>query len=286
MTRTFSVYKMLLAAMISATLFVSLGSAQDPLAPAEDNPVETESDEQTTGDPEPNVNTAADPKSESSEQFKTFFDEIATGKTEGLVNMMDPALQALVDEPVLDTLVKAINSNLGAVTSIEIEEPNTEVPTESENGAEELSAKIKFKKGEADARLSLQDGKLMAFNVSSKSLIDWLKKPDDISVYVNGSEQFIKLFMANSGDDAYKMLHPELKKVVSREQFQKMIEQVRAANGELEQVTFESDRWENSKGIGTLNLLYELKCKEKNAACEMKIQFLGMQGQILGFQFK
>ena len=58
--------------------------------------------------------------------FREFFDEVASGKTVGLIRKMDPRLQVLIDEPVLAMLFDCINQNLGPLKSFEIASTDSE----------------------------------------------------------------------------------------------------------------------------------------------------------------
>lgn len=269
-------------------LFVSAAIAQDPLAPIEEPDVLNK--EETQADLKPKAkDSQTTPNSDTSlteNEIGIFLGHVSNRDIDALIESMAPALQQLIDRPVLELLVAAINKNLGKVESINIKASNSTVPASNVNGVKELVAIVKFERGEAETKLTVQNKKLIAFNISSDKIVKWLDRPKDLTVYDKGCQQFVRLFMAGKRDDAYNLLHPELKKVVSPEQMQQMIDKVRNASGELSEIRLFGDRFKFVDGIPTLHLDYVMKCKSKQTGCEIKIQFIGMRGEILGFQFK
>ncbi len=240
--------------------------------------------------PGPLVAQEAVPESEASgiaglEAHEAFLETLMEESSDQALARMDDRLLELVDGPVLMMLMKAVQENLGEVKEAKIIK-SEEWDHEGETMVRTVS-EVSFEQGTGTLSLTVgPDGKVLGFDLKSGKITDWLKEPADKSVYQQGSEHFIRLFLDGEVDKTFEMMHASLREAVPRSELEGMIERVRATNGDLEGVKFADDAWEVQDGLPTLLLNFDVECENRVATCEMKIQFVGMQGQITGFHFQ
>lgn len=214
-----------------------------------------------------------------------FFKAVQSGKVQQLTKQMRSELLVEVDEPVLAAWMNAINEKLGSVKSIQ------QTGFANEGGLTDRTktsdATIQFEHGTATSSLKTMNGKLIGFNVTSAELgDDWFKGPTDTKLYEEMGRTFIKRFLAGQTDDAYAMCHPALQEVISVESFVEMSRAVRENAGTLKSATFKSSRMDLSDGGQTLLLNFDINCEEATGTCEIKVQFVGMKGHLLGYDFE
>jgi hypothetical protein len=213
-----------------------------------------------------------------------FFKAIGSGKADAATKLMHPALVEEVDEPVLGAWIDAINEKLGPVT--EIRQTGISQEASLTQRKIETTAAVQFERGSANSSLTTLNGKIVAFNVESEQLGDWFRGPKGIGVYQQRGKAFIVRFFNGEIDDAHAMFHDELKKAVSKEDLARMSEQVRANAGALKSATFKDSRYSADENTQTLLVNFDIACENATGVCEIKIQFVGMKGHLLGFNFQ
>lgn len=214
-----------------------------------------------------------------------FFHAVRTGEMKPAAAQMRPELLAVIDEPVFLAWMKAVNERLGEVQSIK--HTGLELK-QTENGAmRTTTATVTFEKGTASSSLTAIDGKLIAFNVTSEQLgDDWFTGPTSTELYQQLGRSFIERFMKGQTDEAYAMCHEALQEVIDRDSFQQMIDIVRAEDGSLKSVTFKDSRMDISEDGQNLLLNFDLVTEKGTGTCEIKVQFVGLKGHLLGFEFE
>jgi hypothetical protein len=216
---------------------------------------------------------------------ESFFAAMDTGRTKPLLDLMGPELRIEVDEPVLEVWQKSINERLGKVVAVN--ETASETRQTLTGKFVDSTATVQFERGTANSALTIYNGKLLAFNVTSDDLgNDWFKGPASTQLYQDLGMTFITRFLADEGDAAYGMFHPALKEVISREELGQMIQTVRTNAGAVKTVTFKDSRLELTPETQLLFLNFDLDCENADGTCEIKIQFVGMRGHLLGFNFQ
>jgi hypothetical protein len=65
-----------------------------------------------------------------------------------------------------------------------------------------------------------------------------------------------------------------------------MIQNIADNAGALETVTLRSHRLSLEANRQVLVLTFDLQCDRANGHCEIEIQFVGMQGHLIGFDFE
>ncbi|MCA9073761.1 MAG: hypothetical protein KDA93_01920 [Planctomycetaceae bacterium] len=214
-----------------------------------------------------------------------FFRALNSGQVKQLTQQMRPELLEQVDAPVLEAWMTAMNERLGRVRSIE----QTSITNENKltTQIESTEATVEFERGTATSTMQTADGKLIKFNVVSEQLgDDWFKGPTDTKIYEELGKTFINRFMKGQTDDAYAMCHPALQEVVDAEAFAGMVQQIQGAAGSLQQLTFKESRVDISEDAQYLLLYYDIKSEKATGTCEIKIQFVGLKGHLLGFDFE
>lgn len=214
-----------------------------------------------------------------------FFRALNSGQTKQLTKLMRPELLEQIDVPVLDAWMKAMNERLGPVRSID----QTNVSNENKLTLriESTEATVEFERGKAKSTMQTVNDKLIKFNVTSEQLgDDWFQGPADTQIYQELGITFIKRFMNGQTEEAYEMCHPALQKAVNAEAFAGMVQQIREAAGSLKEVTFQKSRMDFSDDTQDLLLDFDITSENATGTCEIKIQFVGLKGHLLGFDFE
>ena len=214
-----------------------------------------------------------------------FFKAVQSGKAKELTQQMRPELLVEIDVPVLTAWMNAINDRLGPFKSIQ------QTGTTSEGGLtnpiKTSEATIQFERGTASSTLKTMGGKLIGFNVTSNELgDDWFKGPTETKLYEELGQTFIKRFLGGQTDEAYAMCHPALQQAIDAEAFEQMSQQIRGNAGALKSTTFTDSHMDISDDGQYLLLNYDINCAEATGTCEIKIQFVGMKGHLLGYDFE
>ena len=214
-----------------------------------------------------------------------FFRALQSGQVKQLTEQMRPELLEQVDEPVLAAWVNAMNEQLGAVRSIK--QTSFEKEANLTISTEKTEATVEFERGTATSSLKTANGKIISFNVVSAELDeDWFQGPADTKLYQELGKTFIKRFLNGQANDAYAMCHPALQEVVDADAFVVMVEQIRGSAGSLKEATFKESRMDLSAGGQTLLLDFDINCEKATGTCEIKIQFVGLKGHLLGYDFE
>ena len=214
-----------------------------------------------------------------------FFRALNSGNTNQLTQMMRPELLEQVDVPVLDVWMQAMNERLGNVREVK----QTSISNENTltMRIQSTEAVIEFEQGNATSVMQTVNDKLIKFNVASEQLgDDWFQGPNDTQVYQELGTDFITRFLNGQTDEAYAMCHPALQEAVDAEAFARMVKQIRGSAGSLQEVTFKQSRMEITDDAQNLLLDFDITGEKATGTCEITIQFVGLKGHLLGFDFE
>ncbi|MBX3440520.1 MAG: hypothetical protein KF861_23725 [Planctomycetaceae bacterium] len=226
------------------------------------------------------------PYSAQADMQDDFFRAIQSGEIKQTIDHMRPELVKEIDQPVFQAWMNAINERLGGMQSIK---PTGLEIKQTPNGTmRTTSAMITFDKGTASSSLTTLGGKLIAFNITSDQLgDDWFQGPTSTDLYQQLGRTFIERFLKGETDEAYAMCHEALQEVIDRDAFQQMINIVQGESGALKSVTFRESKMDITEDDGqNLMLNFDIVSEKGTATCEIKVQFVGMKGHLLGFQFE
>jgi hypothetical protein len=213
-----------------------------------------------------------------------FFAAVASREPARLTAMMSPALAGEVDKPVLEAWMQAINERLGAVTAI----TTTDSPAPTmDGGATSTTARVRFERGTATSTLYVSDGRLQAFSVNSPDLgDDWFSGPTSTGLYERQGEDLIRSVLTNDADGACERMHRSIAETIGRDGLSEMVAHIARQWGPPESVTFAQSRLDLSPESQRLILTYNVACRRASGTCEVQIQFLGMKGHLMGFDFR
>lgn len=216
---------------------------------------------------------------------QAFYKAVATGQAGPLTAIMTPELAQQVDEPVLGEWVNAVNTRLGSVTGIT---ETSRIARQTFGGARiETEATVQFEKGTAQSRLSAIDGRLLSFDVSSEQLgDDWFHGPQTTELYQQRGEALIRKIMENDADSAYDLCHDVVHEAVDRDSFRELVGHIAENGGTLTSATFTGSQMQITSDSQSLLLNYEVACTRASGTCEVKIQFIGLKGHLMGFHFR
>ncbi len=234
------------------------------------------------------VTAFAGPGQMTGQQLQDAFESaIQSGKASNVIQMLTVEIRSEVDEPVLQRLLEQIDTKLGRVQSRT--QTSLRSSVNGKNRIIESIAEVTFEKGSATIDLNSVDGRLTGFNVSSKRLVSWLDRPSSNGLYERMGSDFIRTLLMSDISTAFDMMHPVLQKQLGREDFAAMAEAARGtidADNGLE-ISVNNSRMLEGKDGATPTMLidFDLVDGDLTGTCEIKIQFVGMRGHLLGFHF-
>ena len=220
-----------------------------------------------------------------SNPHRRFFAGVASGEVTQLKGLMDPALTHQVDDPVLQVWVQALNERLGKVTAIQVADRSSK---QTFNGTiVETTAEVQFEKGTASSEMTTVNGRLIAFNVQSAQLgTDWFHGPAETDLYTDLGASLIQKIMAAEADAAYDMMHEAVHQTMDRDSFRELVGRLSANGGEFQTTKMTSSEMQITENSQMLVLNYEVMCTRASGTCEVKVQFIGLKGHLMGFQFR
>ncbi|MFC1742653.1 DUF3887 domain-containing protein [Candidatus Riflebacteria bacterium] len=217
---------------------------------------------------------------------KEYFDALASGEPQKLIAQFDPELIKAVDEPVLKVWMDAVNKHLGVYKGLSLTDFKTS--TKVVNGARltQSEGTVNFEKGTAKSRLTWRSGKLVGFSVNSATLPpDWFKGPASTELYQKIGENFTRLFLEKNFTEAYNLMHPKLQKVVSLEKLKLMQATLEEKFGNFRELKYLSAKNDFSDGQA-LRIYYDVTFEEGSLTGDIKFQFAGLKGYLLGFNYE
>lgn len=198
---------------------------------------------------------------------RTFFAAVATGKTENVMNLLDPRLHEQIDAPVLKQWMKAVNKNLGQYRGIDWSDFDTQVSKEADANTTESEATVLFEKGKARSEVVFVNGKIVRFNVESVRLQrDWFQGPKETDLYCSRALAFYRAIAAGKPAAARTLMSDELREEISEEAFEKMVAKVNSFTGELQRIEVLGDKYTDTE--------------EKGQRLEVSLRFIGQQGTL------
>ena len=215
-------------------------------------------------------------------QETEFYQSLGRGDADAAYDLMHPALQELVDRPVLEAWAKAIQESLGGyLMTNRLVTSGTQKLTGVETN---LESEVVFERGKATASMRFFDQKMVAFQLESDQLGDWFQGPSRIDLYTRRSETFIRAFLNQDTQAVRSLMHPALREAAEAK-LDTMIQNIAANAGAPETIKLRSHRLSLEATRQVLVLVFELQCDRANGQCEIEIQFVGMQGHLIGFDF-
>lgn len=224
--------------------------------------------------------------------YAGFVDAIAAANAKHLRDMAHPKIQARIDEPVLRLILLALRKEFGAV---EQPEPD-DLKTTEDDGVTRTSATVGFERGKTRVSVSIQNGKIVAFDLDLKPLGDvdakmynLLSKGDLQKVvarfYEKRCADFVKLIFAEADQEAYDVLPPLFKKQFAFEKIQAEFVKSRTICGKLKGIELEGFGVEGPEAdkFDRMYLIFALDTEKGAATGKITLQFAGMQSIITGF---
>lgn len=231
--------------------------------------------------------SAGEPPTTGQQLQQGFFRAVESGKAQSVLQMMHPALVKQIDSPVLQTLIKKINRDLGR--SSMIEQTTVSSVNDGDQHVVETTAEVVCEKGVITVSLKAVNGIIVRFDVASEKIVGWLDQPSSNTQYEQQASDFVRTMLRGKSDKAFDMMHAALQKQLGRDDFNAMVQQTSAT---IEQemplhVTVKNSRMVETKGdsLPTMLIDVDLRSGELSGTCEVKIQFEGLRGHLLGFRF-
>ena len=213
-----------------------------------------------------------------------FFQLVASGDANRLMRDMESDLQAEIDAPVLAAWMAALNERLGRVTEIKLNGASRKLSTRGILVS--TSCDITFQRGKASSELTTLNGKVIGFNVASKQMANFFQGPTSTDLYEEQAKEFINRFLAGEAQAAHDLCHKALQDVVPLPQLQEMMTVVTPKVGNPTQVSLIDTRTEITDTANKLFLDFDVIGDAGNAQCQITIEFVGLKGHLLGFNFQ
>jgi hypothetical protein len=234
--------------------------------------------------------------------YADFLDIVSNADGQRLFDQMHPDLQTEVDLPVMQLFLDAVKAKLGAMTDDKLADLKT-APTE--NAGEKTEATVRFARGSATCRVTLEKNQIIGFMVDSDDLADvgdvmygiLLSDPTGdgkggayrklfASYYGPVSERLIRAVLGGKDQEAYDCFPAVVKKIFTFEQGQAKFQSARNSCGSLKQLDYDGLTVVlNSMGKGeSLSMNYKLQCDTGKVDGQVSLKFAGLKAVVTGYE--
>ncbi|MBA4020074.1 MAG: hypothetical protein C0483_23145 [Pirellula sp.] len=221
-----------------------------------------------------------------SEQQEKFFMAVSSGDPQKVLDLCDPGMTEQVDAPVLGAWMAEVQKQLGAYKAMSSTDFNTSMSSDDKGTVITSKGTVHFDKGDAQSDLTFTNGKLTAFEINSDKIKgDWFQGFSDTKLYRDRGEEFIRKFFSKDLAGATPMMHEELRKQAPDDKLKSMMEAVADAAGPVKSVKFLKEKFTTDDGQRLL-IDYEVVGEKAKVAFTVKFTFVGLKGQLLGFDFQ
>ena len=212
--------------------------------------------------------------------LEQFFTAVQEGKVENLTRLMHPQLARRIDPPILEAWLQAVAFRLGRVEAIE------EDVVITTGDRRELSARVHFTKGIAQAELVFVDQAVVGFEIKSDHLTNWFQRPTSLQLYRQQGEQFLKAFTARNFEGCRQLLHEKIAQQLTDQYLTESLQTIEQEIGTLAEVQYQQARLTvlPDERLRQIDLQYEIRGNRGIVLLEIAIRFHGMQGHIVGFR--
>ncbi len=221
---------------------------------------------------------------EGEEQQARFFAAIASEDPNNLIDMMGDDLKKQVDPPVLRMWMIWVNQKLGKFTGLAASDFNTQKKMIDTGTLVETSGTANFEKGQAKVRLTLLNGKIEGYEVTSDALKgNWLSDPKD-DLYRNRAKELITYLVNCQIDQAVPMMHEAILKQISKEDMLSGMTKFADQFGKLKSIEIVDEEFID--GETDKSLVIRLVCQFENGKANafVRFDFDSARGHILAFK--
>ncbi len=218
---------------------------------------------------------------------RAFFTAVGSGDPAKVTALMDPALKAKIDEPVLAAWMKAFNAQLGPFVGLDPADFHTTTNTKNGVTIKESKGTVKFQKGTAECRLVLRNGLITDFSVKSDKMkgVRWFDKLPDTTPYRARGKECLTMLLSGQVDKLYPTFHESLQKAIPLPKLKAMMANITRQTGPVQSVKFLSERFQ-PQGTPTLTILYNVVCQKGKTIASVTFQFAGWKGHLTGFDLQ
>lgn len=221
-------------------------------------------------------------KGESTQE--DFFAAVLSGDPDRLYGMFDPGVQAEIDTEVLAVWMAAIRENLGEFKGLKGSNFSTSSKVENGVTVVETEGTAEFEKGEARSELTVVDGKIRGFSVTSDALPDpWFTELPDSRRYVELGRECLEKLMTGDIDGATALMHEGLREVVEPEKMRAGMERLRALTGDLVEIE-KADEVFEAKEPPVLRLRYRVAGQASEVLGDVRFDFTPWKGHLRAFK--
>ncbi|MFO0946058.1 MAG: hypothetical protein U1D30_08940 [Planctomycetota bacterium] len=221
-----------------------------------------------------------------SQQQEKFFQAVATGDPNAVLELCDPALRDQIDAPVLAAWMAEVHKQLGDYQGLSKANFSTQANATEHGTIVESDGTVHFQRGDATSNLEFRDNLLIKFSINSDKIPPgWFTGPADTTLYRERGEQFIRKFFERDPKGTADMMHEALRRTVPDSKLQSMIDEVAGNAGSLKSIEFQDAKF-NADDQQTLFVTYRVDCEKSLLDAIVEFQFEGLKGHLLGFNFK
>ena len=213
-----------------------------------------------------------------------FFAALKSGQPDQLIAMMNPALQAEVDPPVLAAWMKMVHDTLGGEKGPSGSDFSNSAHYGSGGTRIESRGTVEFEKGTAQVDLVSVDDQLVRMSLQSPQFqADWFKGSASTEPYRKRGQEFLEDLFQKKYDAAFALLDTEAKKEMSADRLEALAAGVTAKMGPLKSVDYKSESSNSAKGYALVEV-YHVTYDKGEADSAVEFRFSNLAGRISAYK--
>lgn len=218
---------------------------------------------------------------------EAFFQAVASGQPEQVLEQCHPALRQEIDMPVLATWMQAINKHLGEYRSLSAKNFTTSTRIENGTYVFKSEGEVLFERGTAQSELIFTGGSLTRFQIDTKALpAGWFTGPAESDLYQTRSRVFLNTFLQGRGKKTRELMHEVLQGMASNKTLKDQLAWVKGYSGEIQNIKYLSEDIQIKGNDQRLTVTFLAEGTEANMEATVSFQFAGLKGHLVAYRWK
>lgn len=219
-------------------------------------------------------------------ELEEFYDAVWSGDAARVMARLHPDLQTEIDEPVLALWIDAVRTHLGRFEGLAAGNFSTSSKTENGRAVVETSGKARFEKGEAQAELTVVDGRVHAFRLEAARLPQpWFDSAPDVAPYEAAGAEYLTMLLTDRLDEATPRMHENLRREMPPEELEAGIQGLHARVGGFVSIEATDHEFE-AGGTPEITIRYAVQCEKQAVAGRVRYQFSPWKAHLVGFNLE
>jgi len=210
-----------------------------------------------------------------------FFAALFAADYDKLRHMVDPKLADNIDEPLLVLFATSCEEWFGRFHGVSAKHFRSVRKIGSSTVPVKISCMLKFEKGTVNAKMEILEGKVISYLIHSERIPKgWTPIPADTRYWREKGKEFLAAYSGDRAEEAFRMMHPDLQKIMPLERLRKHTAFALEKAGRLLSVEFLSEEKVHPSGK-VIALRYELRYENLTREVRLRYGFQGLKGYLI-----